>query len=67
MLTQIAAHLLDLPLEKVRLVTRNTEQTTAMGPAAGSRMTYMVGGALVNALEQMKETMAEAGRRPMKG
>ena len=47
MLTQIASHLLDLPMEKVRLVTRNTDQTTETGPAAGSRITYMVGGALV--------------------
>jgi aldehyde oxidoreductase len=61
MLTQIAAHLLDLPMEKVRLVTRNTDQTTETGPAAGSRITYMVGGALVNAIEQMKAAMAEAG------
>jgi aldehyde oxidoreductase len=61
MLTQIAAHLLDLPMEKVRLVTRTTESTTAMGPAAGSRMTYMGGGALVSAIEEMKQAMAEAG------
>jgi aldehyde oxidoreductase len=61
MLTQIAAHLLDLPMEKIRLVTRNTDQTTETGPAAGSRITYMVGGALVNALEQMKATMRETG------
>lgn len=63
MLTQIAAHLLGLPMEKVRLVTRTTELTTAMGPAAGSRMTYMGGGALVNAIEEMKKAMAEAGAR----
>lgn len=61
MLTQIAAKLLNLPLDKVRLVTRNTDQTTETGPAAGSRVTYMVGGALVNAIEQMKENMKEAG------
>jgi aldehyde oxidoreductase len=61
MLTQIAAHLLELPMEKVRLVTRNTDQTTQTGPASGSRITYMVGGALVNAIEQMKENMKEAG------
>jgi aldehyde oxidoreductase len=63
MLTQIAAHLLALPMEKVRLVTRTTELTTAMGPAAGSRITYMGGGALVDAIEQMKKAMAEAGGR----
>ncbi len=61
MLTQIAAHILDLPMEKIRLVTRNTDQTTETGPAAGSRITYMVGGALVNALEQLRENMVEAG------
>ena len=61
MLTQIAAHLLDLSMEKVRLVTRNTDQTTETGPAAGSRITYMVGGALVNAIEQMKANMQSAG------
>ena len=61
MLTQIAAHLLNLPQDKVRLVTRNTDQTTETGPAAGSRITYMVGGALVNAIEQMKAAMEEAG------
>ena len=54
MLTQIAAHLLGLPLDKIRLFTRDTDQTTAMGPAAGSRMTYMAGGALVDAIEQLK-------------
>ena len=63
MLTQIAAHLLALPMDKVRLVTRTTDLTTAMGPAAGSRITYMGGGALVDAIEQMKKAMAEAGGR----
>ena len=61
MLTQIAAHLLGLPLEKIRLVTRDTDHTAETGPAAGSRMTYMCGGALVNAIEQMKEAISEAG------
>jgi aldehyde oxidoreductase len=61
MLTQIAAHLLNLPMEKVRMVTRSTEQTTETGPAAGSRVTYMIGGALVDAIEQMKAAMAEVG------
>lgn len=61
MLAQLAAHLLGLPLEKVRLVTRDTGRTTAVGPAAGSRMTYMAGGAMVDAIEQMKQAMADAG------
>jgi len=61
MLTQLAAHALDCPLHKVRLVTRDTDRTTATGPAAGSRMTYMVGGALMDAIEQIKKAQAETG------
>jgi aldehyde oxidoreductase len=61
MLTQVAAHLMDLPMEKIRLVTRDTTRTTATGPAAGSRMTYMAGGAMVDAIEQLQAAMAEAG------
>ncbi len=61
MLTQIAAYLLNLPMEKVRLVTRTTDQTAMSGPAAGSRMTYMAGGSLVNAVEQLKKAMVDAG------
>lgn len=67
MLTQIGAHILELPLEKVRLVTRDTAHTAASGPAAGSRMTYMAGGSLVNALEQMQAAMAEAGSKTYEG
>jgi aldehyde oxidoreductase len=48
-------------MDKIRLVTRNTDQTTATGPAAASRITYMVGGAMVNAIEQLKSAMGEAG------
>ncbi len=47
-LTQIAADQLGLPLEKVRLQTRDTENTEAMGPSAGSRMTWMAGGSLLS-------------------
>jgi len=34
MLTQLAAHFLNMPLEKVRLYTRDTDKTVMMGPAA---------------------------------
>jgi aldehyde oxidoreductase len=60
MLTQIAAHLMNLPMDKIRLVTRTTEKTTASGPAAGSRITYMIGGAMVDAIDKLKGAMAEA-------
>jgi aldehyde oxidoreductase len=61
MFVQIAAHLMDLPMDKIRLVTRGTDQTTATGPAAGSRITYMVGGAMVDGIQKLKAAMAEAG------
>ena len=43
MLTQLAAQVLELPLDKVRAVTRSTDKTTAGGPASGSRVTLMIG------------------------
>jgi aldehyde oxidoreductase len=61
MLAQLVAQAMDLSLGKVRLVTRDTDRTAGTGPAAGSRMTYMAGGALLDALEQLKSAMAEVG------
>ncbi|AFM41609.1 aerobic-type carbon monoxide dehydrogenase, large subunit CoxL/CutL-like protein [Desulfosporosinus acidiphilus SJ4] len=61
MLTQLAADGLGLPLNKVRLVTKNSDCAGATGPAAGSRMTYMVGGALVDAVKQLKQAMTDFG------
>jgi aldehyde oxidoreductase len=60
MFVQIAAHLMDLPMSQIRLVTRSTDRTTATGPAAGSRITYMVGGAMVDAIQKLKAAMTEA-------
>jgi aldehyde oxidoreductase len=67
MLSQITAHLLELPLDKVRLYTRDTDKTVDMGGAYASRMTYMGGGALVNALEKLKRAMGEAGTKTYEG
>ena len=61
MVTQIVAHQLGLPLEKVRLYLRDTDKTVGMGPAAGSRMTFAAGNVLLNAIENMHKTMKEAG------
>ncbi len=61
MLSQLAAHVLGLPLEKIILYTRDTDKTVGAGPSAGSRQTYMGGGALVNGLEKMAKAMKEAG------
>ncbi len=61
MLTQLAAQVLDLPLTRVRADSRRTDRTPAGGPASGSRVTFMIGGATVNALQQLKQAMDEAG------
>jgi aldehyde oxidoreductase len=63
MLAQIAAHQLGLPLEKVRLYTRDTDKTVLMGPSAGSRMTFMAGNALLNAIANLEVTAKEAGAK----
>ena len=67
MLAQIAAHQLKVPLDKIRLYTRDTDKTVLMGPAAGSRMTFMAGHALLNAIANLETAMAEAGRRTHEG
>ena len=61
MLLQLTADALDLPLHKVRLQTRSTENTTANGPAAASRHTYMSGGSLLDGIAQLKAARAESG------
>ncbi len=63
MLKQIAAHMLKLPLNKVRLYTRDTAKTTHTGAAGGSRITYMCGGALVDAVEKLQKAMKECGAK----
>ncbi len=67
MLTQIAAYVLGIPMNKVRLETRDTGKTVAMGPAAGSRMTYIGGGSLQLAVEQLRKAMDEAGSKTYEG
>jgi aldehyde oxidoreductase len=63
MLTQVAAYVLGIPMNKVRLDCRDTGKTVAMGPAAGSRMTYIGGGSLQLAVEQLKKAWDEAGAK----
>jgi aldehyde oxidoreductase len=67
MLSQLAAHILDLPLDKIRLYTRDTDKAPAAGIAASSRMTYVAGGALVNALESLRTAMKDAGSKTYAG
>jgi aldehyde oxidoreductase len=63
MLTQIAAYVLGIPQNKVILKTRSTSDTVAMGPAAGSRMTYIGGGSLQIAVEALKKAWDEVGSK----
>ena len=63
MLTQVAAHQLKIPLDKVRLYTRDTDKTVLMGPSAGSRMTFMASNSLANAVAKLEEAWKEAGSR----
>ncbi len=63
MLAQIAAHQLKLPLNRVRLNIRDTKKTVLMGPAAGSRMTFMAGHSLLAAIAALEGAAKEAGAR----
>jgi aldehyde oxidoreductase len=63
MLTQLTAEFAGISLDRVRLYTRDTGNTAASGPAAGSRVTYMIGYALLNALEQLQAAMRETGAK----
>jgi aldehyde oxidoreductase len=63
MLSQVAAHLLKMPLDKVKLYTRDTDKTVLMGPAAGSRMTFMASNSLADAVKKLDEAGKEAGGR----
>ncbi len=63
MLTQLAAEVLELPLDRIRLVCRDTDRTAASGPASGSRVTYLIGGAAVEGFKQLKQAMDEAGSK----
>ncbi len=63
MLSQITAHVMNIPMEKIQLQTRETDLTASAGPAAGSRITFMIGGALIVALEQLKEAMKATGAK----
>ncbi len=61
MLVQLAAKILDLPLDRIRAESRSTAVTAASGPASGSRITFMVGGATEDALKKLKKAMDEVG------
>jgi len=61
MLTQISSHLTGIPQHKIRLVCRDTDRTPDSSSASGSRVTYMSGGAMVNAIAALTSAMGEVG------
>ena len=61
MLTQLGAQLMGISPQKVRLYTRDTDKTVDMGPSAGSRMTYMAGNCLIDAIGKLKAAMQTEG------
>jgi aldehyde oxidoreductase len=63
MLTQLTAEFMGIAMDRVRLHTRDTGNTAASGPAAGSRVTYMIGNAVLDALGQLKAVMQETGTK----
>ncbi len=63
MLIQIASHLMGISPAKIRLITRDTDRTPDSSTASGSRVTYMSGGALVNAIEALQLSLAEVGAK----
>jgi aldehyde oxidoreductase len=63
MITQLVASVLALPPGKVRLRTRSTSDTAASGPVSGSRATYMLGGAAVDAAQHLRDAMDALGER----
>ena len=65
MLRQLAAHVMGIAPQNVRLVTRNTDLTPNSGISAGSRQTYMSGKAMVIAIELLKDAMKESGAKTL--
>jgi aldehyde oxidoreductase len=63
MLSQIAAHLTKIPLNKIRLQTRDSALTPNSGLSAASRHTFMSGHALVKAIEALQAAMKEVGAK----
>ena len=64
MLTQLTADTLGISMDRVRLWTRDTDHTAASGPAAASRLTYMAGGALMDALRAAEGSHGEPRAPP---
>ena len=61
-LAQIAAETLNIPLEKVRMITSDTATSGPTGPASASRITLFAGNAVKNAAEQALQSFMDENR-----
>lgn len=52
---QMAAHALNIPIEKIELVASDTAETNNSGSVSASRMTFMASGAIKGACEEALE------------
>jgi len=59
---QMAAEMLDLPLEKIELRADDTDDAGSSGSASASRLTFMAGNAIQGAAEQALQQWAEEER-----
>jgi CO/xanthine dehydrogenase Mo-binding subunit len=63
-ITQMAAEALDLPLEKIQLISTDTAQVKDAGSVSASRMTFFIGNAIKEGAEKALE-MWENEERPV--
>ncbi|MBI1743561.1 xanthine dehydrogenase family protein [Candidatus Acetothermia bacterium] len=65
-LTQFVADALDVPLEKIQLVTGDTSEADPVGSCSASRLAFMLGQAVRGAAELAKEKWRTQSERPVK-
>ncbi len=61
-ITQMAAEALDLPLEKIELISTDTAQVRDSGSVSASRMTFFIGNAIKEGAEKALEMWANEER-----
>jgi CO/xanthine dehydrogenase Mo-binding subunit len=61
-ITQMAAEALDLPMEKIELISTDTSQVKDAGSVSASRMTFFIGNAIKEGAEKALEMWANEDR-----
>ncbi|MEA1928568.1 MAG: xanthine dehydrogenase family protein molybdopterin-binding subunit, partial [Candidatus Auribacterota bacterium] len=54
-LSQMAAEELEVPIDRIEIISADTEQTHACGTTAASRVTFIVGNALIAAARKLRK------------